>query len=125
MPRPCACSALFDAAHCASHAMSAALEQGAAGSSARRTRAFPARELRNRTRSRTRRSRGCRRPRSSATSWCLLGAMYLDSNGDIEAVRGVLERLGLLFVLCRVVHEGVDVRHPVSRDMEWTGKRGI
>ncbi|KAH8112986.1 hypothetical protein DFH11DRAFT_1689807 [Phellopilus nigrolimitatus] len=55
----------------------------------------------------------------------LLGAVYLDSNGDMDAVRGVLERLGLMSVLRRVVHEGVDVRHPVSRVMEWAGKRQL
>ncbi|KAH8113731.1 hypothetical protein DFH11DRAFT_1600773, partial [Phellopilus nigrolimitatus] len=74
----------------------------------------------NRTRTRERHT--FPRPRSSATSWCLLGAMYLDSNGELEAVHGVLEQLGLMFVLCRVVHKGVDVRHPVSRDMGWAGK---
>ncbi|KAH8111802.1 hypothetical protein DFH11DRAFT_1879703 [Phellopilus nigrolimitatus] len=55
----------------------------------------------------------------------LVGAVYLDSNGDMDAVRGVLERLGMMSVLRRVVRERVDVRHPVSRVIEWAGKHQL
>ncbi|KAH8103679.1 hypothetical protein DFH11DRAFT_259844 [Phellopilus nigrolimitatus] len=77
------------------------------------------------TRSPGRHSRGCRRPSSSATSWSLLGAVYLDNNGNMNAVLGVLERPGLMSVLRRVVREGVDMRHPVSRVMDWAGKHQL
>ena len=41
----------------------------------------------------------------------LLGAVYLDCGGDMEVIRSVLERLGILPILRRVVSDDVDVRH--------------
>jgi dsRNA-specific ribonuclease len=52
----------------------------------------------------------------------LLGAVYLDSRGDLEVVRGVLRRLGHWEVLERIVERDSDVRHPVSQLHLWAGK---
>ncbi|KAJ6494868.1 hypothetical protein C8R47DRAFT_1043561 [Mycena vitilis] len=54
----------------------------------------------------------------------VLGAVFLDTQGDLDAVRRVLRRLGLLPVLERVVRTDVDVLHPVSRLSMWASKRG-
>ncbi|KAF7336662.1 hypothetical protein MVEN_02101000 [Mycena venus] len=54
----------------------------------------------------------------------LLGAVFLDSQGDLDAVRHVLRKLGHLPVLERVVSADVDVLHPVSRLDMWAIKRG-
>ncbi|KAJ7903482.1 hypothetical protein B0H14DRAFT_2665029 [Mycena olivaceomarginata] len=53
----------------------------------------------------------------------LLGAVFLDSQGDLDAVRRVLRKLGLLDVLERVVGADVDVLHPVSQLSMWASKR--
>jgi dsRNA-specific ribonuclease len=53
----------------------------------------------------------------------VLGAVFLDARGDLDAVRRVLRRLGLLPVLERVVWADVDVLHPVSRLSMWASKR--
>ncbi|KAJ6576524.1 hypothetical protein DFH09DRAFT_980612 [Mycena vulgaris] len=55
----------------------------------------------------------------------LLGAVFLDARGSLDAVRGVLRRLGLLQVLERVVRADVDVLHPISRLHLWASKRGV
>ncbi|KAJ7494794.1 hypothetical protein B0H11DRAFT_2156090 [Mycena galericulata] len=55
----------------------------------------------------------------------LIGAVFLDSHGSLEAVRGVLRRLGLLQVLERIVWANIDVLHPVSRLHLWASKRGV
>jgi dsRNA-specific ribonuclease len=52
----------------------------------------------------------------------LLGAVYLDSRGNLKAVRGVLQRLGHWDVLERIVERDIDVRHPVSRLYMWGSK---
>lgn len=52
----------------------------------------------------------------------LLGAVYLDSRGDMEVVRRVLRTFGILPVLERIVAEEVDVLHPVSRLAHWASK---
>ena len=52
----------------------------------------------------------------------LLGAVYLDSCGDLEVVRGVLRRLGHWEVLERIVERDTDVLHPVSQLHLWAGK---
>ena len=52
----------------------------------------------------------------------LLGAVYLDSRGDMEIVRKVLTTIGILPVLERIVEDGVDVLHPVSRLSHWASK---
>ena len=52
----------------------------------------------------------------------LLGAVYLDTRGNMEVIRKVLRTLGVLPVLERIVEEGVDVLHPVSRLAHWAAK---
>ncbi|RDB26587.1 Dicer-like protein 2 [Hypsizygus marmoreus] len=49
----------------------------------------------------------------------LLGAVYLDSNGDLDAARQVLRSLGIMQILEHIVREDVDVLHPVSRLSMW------
>ncbi|EPQ54406.1 P-loop containing nucleoside triphosphate hydrolase protein [Gloeophyllum trabeum ATCC 11539] len=55
----------------------------------------------------------------------VLGAVFLDSRGDFDVVRQVLERLGLLPILRRIVEADMDVMHPVSRLANWAAKRQI
>lgn len=45
----------------------------------------------------------------------ILGAIFIDSNGDLQACRGFLTRLGLLRYLQRIIGEEVDVMHPKER----------
>jgi dsRNA-specific ribonuclease len=52
----------------------------------------------------------------------LLGAVYLDSRGHMEIVGKVLVKLNILPVLERIMKEGVDVLHPVSRLAQWAAK---
>ena len=52
----------------------------------------------------------------------LLGAVYLDSHGDLEVVRGVLRHLGHWEVLERIVECDMDVQHPLSQLHLWAGK---
>ncbi|KAF8876387.1 hypothetical protein BD779DRAFT_1677791 [Infundibulicybe gibba] len=52
----------------------------------------------------------------------LIGAVYLDSGGNFDAVRGVLANLGILQILERIVHNDTDVLHPVSRLSLWASK---
>jgi len=52
----------------------------------------------------------------------LLGAVYLDTRGNMEVIRTVLRTLGVLPVLERITEEGVDVLHPVSRLAQWASK---
>ena len=53
----------------------------------------------------------------------LLGAVYLDSLGNLDVTRDVLRRLGHWEVLERIVARNVDVQHPVSRLYLWASKR--
>ncbi|KAF8654247.1 hypothetical protein AX16_003768 [Volvariella volvacea WC 439] len=52
----------------------------------------------------------------------LIGAIYLDSYGDMEEVRKVVGHLGLMEILERVVSNDLDVLHPVSRLGLWASK---
>ena len=52
----------------------------------------------------------------------LLGAVYLDSRGDLDIVRDVLRRLGHWEVLERIVNCDMDVQHPISRLYMWANK---
>ena len=45
----------------------------------------------------------------------ILGAIFIDSNGDLEACREFLSRLGLLRYLGRIMSENVDIMHPKER----------
>ncbi|ETW81507.1 ribonuclease III [Heterobasidion irregulare TC 32-1] len=55
----------------------------------------------------------------------ILGAIFLDTAGNLDVVRNVLRTLGIMQVLERIVAAGVDVQHPVSRLMMWKAKRDI
>jgi len=52
----------------------------------------------------------------------VIGATFLDSQGDIPVVRQILYNLGIMPILERVVSENVDVLHPVSRLSLWAQK---
>ena len=52
----------------------------------------------------------------------LLGAVFLDSRGDLDIVRDVLRRLGHWEVLERIVKCDMDVQHPISRLYLWANK---
>ncbi|KAG6872281.1 hypothetical protein C0995_011318 [Termitomyces sp. Mi166 len=54
----------------------------------------------------------------------LIGAVFLDSSGDIDVVRSVITKLGILPILERIVCDDVDVLHPVSRLSLWASKHG-
>jgi endoribonuclease Dicer len=53
----------------------------------------------------------------------LLGAVYLDSLGNLDVTREVLRRLGHWEVLERIVTRDMYVEHPVSRLFIWASKR--
>ncbi|KAL6308377.1 P-loop containing nucleoside triphosphate hydrolase protein [Sparassis latifolia] len=53
----------------------------------------------------------------------LLGAVYLDSEGSLEAVTKVMRTLGIMDALERIVEGNVDVLHPVSRLQEWADRQ--
>ncbi|THH28228.1 hypothetical protein EUX98_g5976 [Antrodiella citrinella] len=53
----------------------------------------------------------------------LLGAVFLDSGGNLDAVRAVLTTLGIYSVMERIVNEEIDVLHPVSRLAIWAAKQ--
>ncbi|TFK52682.1 P-loop containing nucleoside triphosphate hydrolase protein [Heliocybe sulcata] len=55
----------------------------------------------------------------------MLGAVFLDSEGDFTVVHQVLEKLGIMPILRRIVEANVDVTHPVSRLAIWADKRQI
>jgi endoribonuclease Dicer len=52
----------------------------------------------------------------------IIGATFLDSQGNIPVVRQILYNLGIMPILERVVSEDVDVLHPVSRLSLWAQK---
>ena len=52
----------------------------------------------------------------------IIGAIFLDSQGNIPVVRQILYSLGIMPILERVVSEDVDVLHPVSRLSLWAQK---
>jgi len=49
----------------------------------------------------------------------LIGATFLDSEGSMDAAKGVMRRLGILQLMERIVKDDVDVLHPVSRLSMW------
>lgn len=52
----------------------------------------------------------------------VIGAVFLDSSGDIDTARDVIKNLGILPTLERIVKDNVDVWHPVSRISQWASK---
>ncbi|KAJ3994224.1 hypothetical protein F5050DRAFT_1809806 [Lentinula boryana] len=55
----------------------------------------------------------------------ILGAVYLDSEGNLDVVREVIRNLGLYQVLERMVKEDLDVLHPVSRLSMWAATQAV
>ncbi|KAG1716076.1 hypothetical protein ID866_1102 [Astraeus odoratus] len=53
----------------------------------------------------------------------LIGAVYLDSHGNIETICTLLRTLGILDCLERLVRDKVDVLHPVSRVGIWASRQ--
>ena len=53
----------------------------------------------------------------------LLGAVLLDSEGNLDAVRDVLKTLGMWAIMERIVDEDIDVLHPISRLAIWAAKQ--
>ncbi|KAI0357487.1 P-loop containing nucleoside triphosphate hydrolase protein [Trametes cingulata] len=53
----------------------------------------------------------------------ILGAVYVDSMGSLDAVQQVMRSLGLMQIIERVVMEDVDVLHPVSRLAIWAARQ--
>ncbi|TCD70873.1 Dicer-like protein 2 [Steccherinum ochraceum] len=53
----------------------------------------------------------------------LLGAVLLDAEGNLDAVRAVLKTLGLYSIMERIVADDVDVLHPISRVAIWAAKQ--
>lgn len=53
----------------------------------------------------------------------LIGAVYLDSKGNMETVKALLWKLGVLSYLDRIIRDDVDVLHPVSRLSVWVSRR--
>ncbi|KAI5895582.1 P-loop containing nucleoside triphosphate hydrolase protein [Schizophyllum commune H4-8] len=49
----------------------------------------------------------------------LIGAVFLDAEGDMEIATDVIRTLGIMRVLERVVDEDLDVLHPLSRLSVW------
>jgi endoribonuclease Dicer len=52
----------------------------------------------------------------------LLGVVYLDSEGNMDVVRGVMRALGIMQILERIVDSDIDVLHPVSRLALWAAR---
>ena len=53
----------------------------------------------------------------------LLGAVFVDSEGDFTAVCDVLRTLGIMETLERIIMRNeMDVRHPISQLMEWAAR---
>lgn len=54
----------------------------------------------------------------------LLGAVFLDSRGDMDIIRNIMKKIGIMRVLEHIVVDDVDVLHPISRLTFWTQKTG-
>ncbi|KAF8838265.1 hypothetical protein BDN67DRAFT_105768 [Paxillus ammoniavirescens] len=52
----------------------------------------------------------------------LVGAVYLDSEGNVDTIRQLLRSLGVLTCLERLIRDNVDVLHPVSRLSVWAAR---
>ncbi|KAG6855552.1 hypothetical protein H0H87_001109 [Tephrocybe sp. NHM501043] len=52
----------------------------------------------------------------------LIGAVFLDSAGNIDTVRSVIAKIGILPILERIIKDDVDVLHPVSRLSMWASR---
>ncbi|THU86774.1 P-loop containing nucleoside triphosphate hydrolase protein [Dendrothele bispora CBS 962.96] len=54
----------------------------------------------------------------------IIGAVFLDSEGNFDVIRRVLRELGFMEILEHIVRDNVDVMHPVSRVALWASKKG-
>lgn len=54
----------------------------------------------------------------------LIGAIYIDSRGDLAIIGRVMRKIGIMQVLEHVVEDHVDVLHPISRLSLWTQQAG-
>ncbi|KAJ3539283.1 hypothetical protein NMY22_g4808 [Coprinellus aureogranulatus] len=52
----------------------------------------------------------------------IIGAVYLDSGGNMDTIKQFLRGIGILPILERIVNDGVDVFHPVSRVAMWASR---
>lgn len=55
----------------------------------------------------------------------IIGAVYLDSEGDMEVTKALVWKLGIMPMLERIVQDNVDVLHPISRLALWADSRGV
>lgn len=53
----------------------------------------------------------------------LIGAVYLDSEGNVEIVKELLRTLGVLSHLDRIIRDDVDVLHPITRLAVWAARQ--
>lgn len=53
----------------------------------------------------------------------ILGAVYVDSDGNWDTIRAVLRKLGVMSIMERIVECDVDVLHPVSRLAIWAAQQ--
>ncbi|KIJ13098.1 hypothetical protein PAXINDRAFT_136464 [Paxillus involutus ATCC 200175] len=53
----------------------------------------------------------------------LIGAVYLDSEGNVDTIRQLLRSLGISTCLERLIRDNVDVLHPVSRLSVWAARQ--
>ncbi|TFK19782.1 P-loop containing nucleoside triphosphate hydrolase protein [Coprinopsis marcescibilis] len=51
-----------------------------------------------------------------------IGAAYIDSSGDMDVIKGILRKIGILPMLERIVRDDVDILHPVSRLSMWAAR---
>ncbi len=54
----------------------------------------------------------------------LLGAAFLDLEGNLDRTRDVMRVIGVLLLLERIIKDDIDVLHPVSRLSVWASKQG-
>ncbi|KAG1732444.1 uncharacterized protein EDB91DRAFT_674912 [Suillus paluster] len=52
----------------------------------------------------------------------IIGAVYLDSHGNLDVVREILRNLGIMQHLERILKDEVDVLHPLSRLNVWASR---
>lgn len=52
----------------------------------------------------------------------IIGAVYIDSGGNMDVIKDVLRHIGILPVLERIVERNMDILHPVSRLSMWASR---